>query len=51
MGTAVETFADSDAVIGYLNGGAYKYADESGFDLDNQALVFRVKLPESADPY
>ncbi|KAL8822764.1 MAG: hypothetical protein Q9170_008386, partial [Blastenia crenularia] len=36
--------------IGYLNGGQYEYSDASGYDLDNQALVFQVKLPKSATP-
>jgi hypothetical protein len=29
---------------GYLDGGAFKYADASGFNLDNQALVFKIHL-------
>ena len=37
--------------IGYLNGGKFKFADASGYDLDNQALVFRVKLPRRVKPY
>lgn len=37
-------------VIGYLNGGKFKYADASGYNLDNQALVFNVKLPKGARP-
>lgn len=31
---------------GYLNNGQYRYSDESGFDLKNQALVFQVQLPQ-----
>ncbi|KAL8926863.1 MAG: hypothetical protein Q9208_002672 [Pyrenodesmia sp. 3 TL-2023] len=48
----VFSISDNDFITqdGYLNGGAYRYKDESGFDLDNQALVFRVKLPRSANP-
>lgn len=30
---------------GYMDGGNYRYKDASGYDLDNQALVFKVKLP------
>lgn len=29
---------------GRMNFGRFKYADESGFNLDNQALVFRVRF-------
>ena len=30
-----------------MNGGKLPYADESGFNLDNQVLVFKVTLPTS----
>ncbi len=33
---------------GFLAEGTFEYADESGFDLDNQALVFRVQLPPNS---
>ena len=41
-------FSDNDFITqdGYLKGGEFKYADESGFNLDSQALVFRVELPK-----
>jgi hypothetical protein len=35
---------------GYINGGKQKYADESGFNLDTQVLVFKVRLPQGANP-
>ncbi|KAL8772252.1 MAG: hypothetical protein Q9209_002464 [Squamulea sp. 1 TL-2023] len=48
----VFSVSDNDFITqdGYLNGGKYRYKDESGFDLNNQALVFRVKLPKGVDP-
>ncbi|KAL9607882.1 MAG: hypothetical protein Q9167_007245 [Letrouitia subvulpina] len=41
------SLSDNDFITqdGYLNGGKFMYKDKSGFDLDTQALVFRVKLP------
>lgn len=36
---------------GVLNGGRFKYADGSGFSLENQALVFKIKLPEHSRPF
>ncbi|KAL8966453.1 MAG: hypothetical protein Q9197_005971 [Variospora fuerteventurae] len=43
----VFSLSDNDFITqdGYLNNGQYRYTDESGFDLDNQALVFQVQLP------
>ncbi|KAK2607448.1 hypothetical protein N8I77_006118 [Diaporthe amygdali] len=43
----VISLSDNDFITqdGYLNFGQYQYADNSGFNLDNQALVFRVSLP------
>jgi len=35
---------------GYLNGGAYQYKDASGYNLDNQALVFQIQVPKDAQP-
>jgi len=35
---------------GYMNGGHFHYADGSGYSLDNQALVFKVRLPKHARP-
>ncbi|KAL8840258.1 MAG: hypothetical protein Q9176_003950 [Flavoplaca citrina] len=48
----VFSVSDNDFITqdGFLNGGEYRYSDESGFDLDNQALVFKVKLPKGVDP-
>jgi hypothetical protein len=28
-----------------------QYKDASGFDLDSQVLVFKVRLPEGANPF
>ena len=42
------SLSDNDFITqhGFLNGGAFAYADSSGYDLDNQALVFRVRIPK-----
>ncbi|KAH9891426.1 esterase-like activity of phytase-domain-containing protein [Xylariomycetidae sp. FL2044] len=42
----VFSLSDNDFITqdGYMNGGKLPYADESGFDLDNQALVFKIKI-------
>ena len=44
----VFSFSDNDFVTqdGYMNFGNYRYKDSSGYDVSNQALVFRVMLPE-----
>jgi len=34
----------------HLDGGKFNYSDDSGNNLDNQALVFRVSLPVSQGP-
>lgn len=41
------SLSDNDFITqnGYMNGGALPYADESGYSLDNQVLVFKVTLP------
>lgn len=46
------SLSDNDFITqdGYMNGGEFPYADESGFDLLNQVLVFKVKLPQGAKP-
>ncbi|KAJ9244380.1 hypothetical protein DTO169E5_1598 [Paecilomyces variotii] len=46
------SFSDNDFVTqnGYMNFGRFQYADASGHNLDNQALVFKVKLPEGSNP-
>ncbi|KKK16698.1 hypothetical protein ARAM_004014 [Aspergillus rambellii] len=40
------TFSDNDFVTqnGYMNFGRLPYADESGYELDSQVLVFRVEF-------
>jgi hypothetical protein len=35
---------------GYMDGGKYPYKDASGYNLDNQALVFKVQLPKGVNP-
>ncbi|GAP91457.1 putative outer membrane autotransporter protein [Rosellinia necatrix] len=42
----VFSLSDNDFITqnGYMNGGALPYSDESGFDLDSQALVFKVTI-------
>ena len=47
----VFTVSDNDFITqdGALAGGTLPYKDGSGFDLDSQALVFRVKLPRGVD--
>ncbi|KAK5109105.1 hypothetical protein LTR62_007562 [Meristemomyces frigidus] len=46
------TITDDDLITqnGYLNFGRYQYKDASGFSLDNQTLVFKVKLPRGNQP-
>ncbi|KAK5171822.1 uncharacterized protein LTR77_003458 [Saxophila tyrrhenica] len=46
------SFSDNDFINqdGYMNFGKFEYQDESGFDLLNQALVFKVKLPKGTEP-
>ncbi|KAF2090557.1 3-phytase, partial [Saccharata proteae CBS 121410] len=41
------SLSDNDFITqdGYMDGGNFTYADESGYDLLNQVLVFRVTLP------
>ena len=41
---------EADKIAGHLNFGKYSYKDASGFNLDNQALVFQVSLPKGAQP-
>jgi hypothetical protein len=33
-----------------MNGGLLPYNDESGFNVNNQMLVFKVTLPKGAEP-
>ena len=46
------SFSDNDFITqdGFLNGGKFTYKDRSGFNLDNQALVFQIKLPKGVVP-
>lgn len=46
------SLSDNDFVTqnGHLNFGKFSYSDKSGFNLDNQALVFQVKLPQNSNP-
>ncbi|ORY64412.1 esterase-like activity of phytase-domain-containing protein [Pseudomassariella vexata] len=43
----VFSLSDNDFITqnGFTNGGQFQYADASGFNLDSQALVFKVKIP------
>lgn len=43
------TKADLRWAIGFINFGAKTFKDGSGFNLDNQVLIFKVKLPVSND--
>ncbi|KAI1268127.1 esterase-like activity of phytase-domain-containing protein [Xylariaceae sp. FL1019] len=42
----VISLSDNDFITqnGFMNGGAYTYADSTGFNLDNQALAFRITI-------
>ncbi|TKA65185.1 hypothetical protein B0A55_10750 [Friedmanniomyces simplex] len=46
------SMSDNDFITqnGYLDGGKFKYADASGYNLLNQMLVFKVKLPGGSKP-
>ena len=46
------SFSDNDFITqdGYMNFGRLQYKDESGFNVPNQALVFKVKLPAGVQP-
>ena len=48
----VFSLSDNDFITqdGCMQGGALPYSDESGYDLLNQVLVFRVRLPAGAKP-
>lgn len=36
--------------LGYINFGRNRYSDASGFNLDTQVLVFKIRLPKGAKP-
>lgn len=42
----VLSLSDNDFITqnGYMNGGNLPYADNSGYNLDSQALVFKVRI-------
>ncbi|KAF2852752.1 hypothetical protein T440DRAFT_553118 [Plenodomus tracheiphilus IPT5] len=46
------SFSDNDFITqnGYINNGQTQYQDASGFNLDSQVLVFKVKFPKGAKP-
>lgn len=48
----VVSLSDDDFITqdGYMDGGKFRYADETGASLDNQALVFRVGLEAGLRP-
>jgi len=37
-------------MTGYINFGKQQYTDASGFELDNQVLIFKVTLPKGSNP-
>ncbi|KAF2458237.1 3-phytase [Lineolata rhizophorae] len=45
-------YSDNDFITqhGFMNGGALPYSDESGFELYNQVLVFKVSIPRHSNP-
>jgi hypothetical protein len=49
----VFSLSDNDFITqdGYLESGNFKYADGTGFNLDNQALVFKIHLPAHSRPF
>lgn len=46
------SFSDNDFITqdGQLKGGQFRYSDVSGYNLENQALLFKVKLPQGSFP-
>ena len=46
------SLSDNDFITqdGFLNGGKFTYKDASGFNLDNQALVFQIRVPKGEIP-
>jgi hypothetical protein len=49
----VFSLSDNDFITqnGFIDGGKIPYSDGSGFNLDNQALVFKISLPEHSRPF
>ena len=46
------SLSDNDFITqdGYLDGGKFTYRDDSGYNLDNQALVFQIQVPKGVVP-
>jgi hypothetical protein len=46
------SLSDNDFITqdGFANFGDFQYADASGYNLDNQALVFKITLPDGSSP-
>ena len=46
------SLSDNDFITqdGFLEGGKFMYQDASGYNLDNQALVFQIKVPSGVTP-
>ncbi|KAF7194059.1 putative secreted protein [Pseudocercospora fuligena] len=46
------SLSDNDFITqdGHLKMGQFNYADSSGYNLDNQALLFKVQLPSGSSP-
>jgi len=40
----------ANTLVGYIHNGQIPYRDASGYNLDTQVLVFKVKFPEGAEP-
>ncbi|KAH8811899.1 esterase-like activity of phytase-domain-containing protein [Xylogone sp. PMI_703] len=49
----VFSLSDNDFITqdGHLDFGQFNYTDGSGFNLDNQALVFKIHLPDHSRPF
>jgi hypothetical protein len=47
------SLSDNDFITqnGFVNFGTIPYKDDSGFNLDNQALVFKIQLPKGSKPF
>ncbi|KAF3939186.1 hypothetical protein ABW19_dt0201251 [Dactylella cylindrospora] len=45
--------SDNDFITqdGYANGGEITFSDANGYDLHNQVLVFKIKLPDHSRPF
>ncbi|KAI9760362.1 MAG: hypothetical protein M1840_002555 [Geoglossum simile] len=47
------SFSDNDFITqnGFANFGQFTFKDKSGFNIDSQALVFKIKLPKGSKPW